>query len=617
MRSRRLILVVVGLCLLLVGTSLLVTPVRSFDGWGAYLPFLTKEYPANPLLVTGAWTTDAVGNPDTSFVAGDVVVYYGTGTSSAEVPVEAELSWFVEGTCGRTLLFSETVMLDPGTWTAVLTQTAPGCSGVLDYIFQSSFRDRPLMASAPMTVINPVTVVVSDRQAFDKCDNPSISQMQTWWTYSPYWIANIYIGGVHRACANLDLTPAWVRAVLAQGWTLIPTWVGPQAPCSAFTHKISYDPVVSYQQGQAEADAAAAVASGLGLTSYGPGQTIIYYDLEGYPGGSNPACRTAVNAFVDGWVSRMHALGNPAGMYGGACSSYISTWATIPHVPDDIWAAAWYTDDYDPDATVWGLPCVSNNLWENNQRIRQYAGDHHEVWGGLNMTIDSNIALGQVLGLLPTGDGVGLPHSNILPLTEVPVVHSLGMVSPEQVWALLDGHLFWTGDSGLTWAEIDLPEVSVQAVYFLDAAQGWLVSGPFLTSLTFQLWHTRDGGMSWQGTGSLPVSEMLLDAHVVGLDFISSQEGWLSLRLASSSNFNLGSLFHTIDGGLTWEELSLPGGGAIDFLDSHLGWTWAGPQGDLPYQTLDGGLTWHPVEVIPPGVLSLPAVPLDNLLYVR
>ncbi len=42
---------------------------------------------------------------------------------------------------------------------------------------------------------------------------------------------------------------------------------------------------------------------------------MIYYDLEAY-GVSTPECRLPVSAFMNGWVERLHELGNLAGGYG-------------------------------------------------------------------------------------------------------------------------------------------------------------------------------------------------------------------------------------------------------------------------------------------------------------
>ena len=68
-------------------------------------------------------------------------------------------------------------------------------------------------------------------QGFDICEIPTLSKLQTWWNYSPYTSVNLYIGGISRACSNFALTAEYVSQMRAQGWSFIPTWVGPQAPC--------------------------------------------------------------------------------------------------------------------------------------------------------------------------------------------------------------------------------------------------------------------------------------------------------------------------------------------------------------------------------------------------
>ena len=80
-------------------------------------------------------------------------------------------------------------------------------------------------------------------QGFDTCAAPSTATMQTWWTSSPYTSVGIYIGGANRGCAEPNLTPPWVSTVIAQGWRLLPIWVGPQAPCTTLgsTTKLSLE----------------------------------------------------------------------------------------------------------------------------------------------------------------------------------------------------------------------------------------------------------------------------------------------------------------------------------------------------------------------------------------
>mgnify|MGYP001055941132 FL=1 len=604
MKARRLLWFGLGLALLIT-PLLLASPGSTQIAPGVHLNMIFNRYLPFPLALSGAWSTDDAAAPTTDFSGGEPIQYHASGSVSGGQPIQVDRAWSLNNYCGETLIYTDTVSLEPGSWTAAITQTAPACSGVTETTFQAAFDDRPLTISSSITVTNPVTPAVWSLPAFDKCDNPSISQMQTWWTYSPYWIANIYIGGVSRACDNLDLTPEWVRAVMDQGWALIPTWVGPQAPCSRFLNKFSYDVAEAYQQGRAEADAAALAAAELGLTSSGASSTIIYYDLEGYSAYSTTACRAAAKSFINGWVARMHELGNPAGAYGGACSSYMIDWVTIPNVPNDVWIAAWNADEYDPEASVFGVPCVSDSLWSNNQRLRQYAGDHTEAWGNLSMAIDSNITQGEVLALLPAPEALDAARLERTPLVAGPAVDSIGAISAEQTWAVVDGRLYSTADGGASWRDLTPGGGRIQAATFLDAAHGWLVSAASDGQGSLALWRTADSGLNWHEAPFTAASDALLDARAVSLDFTSPLEGWLAFKLPSSANFNLGALYHTMDGGLTWEERSLPGGGRIDFTSASHGWTLAGPQGDVLYQTQDGGRTWSPAETAATAPLGL------------
>src|SRR3954452_24937716 len=76
-------------------------------------------------------------------------------------------------------------------------------------------------------------VVVSAGLGFDACEAPPTSVLRAWLA-SPFRSVNIYFGGSQRACADQpELSQTWVATVLANGWKLIPTYVGLQAPCSS------------------------------------------------------------------------------------------------------------------------------------------------------------------------------------------------------------------------------------------------------------------------------------------------------------------------------------------------------------------------------------------------
>lgn len=278
-------------------------------------------------------------------------------------------------------------------------------------------------------------------QGFDKCEVPTLTQMQKWWTSSPYNAVNLYIGGSARACANSALNDSYIAQLSLQGWRFIPTWVGPQANCAGYASRMSADPEVAYNQGLLQANLASDVAVDLELASASGSGTVIYYDLEAY-NTSNAICRNAANAFISGWVAQMRERGNLAGVYGASCSSAVSDWASIANVPDALWIANWYDNagsvSYRKTASVWGAACLSDSLWSDHQRIRQYAGGHDETWGGLTLNIDSNV----IDGPLTVRDGTAGQSAPSQPLNLGP--------AHDSTWArTTDTWLTWktTGDS--------------------------------------------------------------------------------------------------------------------------------------------------------------------------
>jgi hypothetical protein len=244
---------------------------------------------------------------------------------------------------------------------------------------------RTLQPVETTTKASP-SVVFTTHKGFDKCDAPSFSGLQDWWQNSPYKDLNIYIGGINRGCkTQANMTPDWIQQVSAMGWSFIPTWVGPQAPCtsSSKTNLISTDAASAAAQGVMEADSAAVTLDSLGLP-----RTIVYYDMERYtvPSG-NTTCAPAVKAFLNSWMTQLRAHGVLAGAYGSPVNM-AADWTTIPL--DAIWFARW-----DHRETVWDDPALSNQFWVNHQRIHQYYNTDTtggETWGSTQMFIDADIA---------------------------------------------------------------------------------------------------------------------------------------------------------------------------------------------------------------------------------
>lgn len=452
----------------------------------------------------------------------------------------------------------------------------------------------PLMHHTDPGVQPPPDAGVIQAQGFDSCHLPSVSEMQAWWQYSPYDFYALYMGGIHLPALCATATASWVSAVHQQGWSFVPTWVGLQAPCSPYKHKMSSDPAVSYQQGRQEADAASVKAASLGLTNYGLGGTIIYYDLEPY-GVPTPECRQPVQAFMNGWVERLDELGNLAGGYGSR-NSYPSDWATIAHIPDDVWPASWYANGYDPYASVYGISWLEG-LWINHQRIRQYAGEVNNTWGGITLNIDIDVADGMVA--MPPQEPLANPV-----VTLTPSIQDTGWLSAEEGWLISDHHLYLSGTRGESWR--DISPSGVQLAYLLTDGQAWAVSSPMEGMMT--LYRSSNSGSSWESIAMPLPDEGWWPQQIY---FTSSTQGWLVISKMASQALSAGMLMKTSDGGLTWQSYELPTAGKINITSPSEAWV----SNEIEtYHSPDGGITWKPYQ---PGSsqLSEAIVPEGSTLY--
>jgi hypothetical protein len=260
----------------------------------------------------------------------------------------------------------------------------------------SALDPTPTSASAPTGRSGPglPTPRVFDAAGFDTCSAPPLSTMQTWYRTSPYRAVGIYIGGRDRACAGGNLSPYWVSAVSAQGWGLIPIYVGLQAPCASskgLTGRMV--PGQAAQEGAGEADDAANQAAAYGLAQGSP----VYFDLEAFTE-TDQGCVNTVLTFLDAWTRELHAQGYYSGVYGSAASG-MATLADAVQTrsafapPDAIWIARWDQQARTADGSV------PNQMWDRQQRIKQYQGGHVEKHGGVALDVDSDYLNGPVARL--------------------------------------------------------------------------------------------------------------------------------------------------------------------------------------------------------------------------
>jgi len=217
---------------------------------------------------------------------------------------------------------------------------------------------------------------------FDTCAAPSLPTMKAW--RAKFAAVGIYIGGQMMACRQSNLSASWVQQAEAMGWSLMPTFVGLQAPCDSFSGKI--DPKQAAAQGSAAANQAIADANSYGLGAGSP----VYYDMEAYDH-TNAGCRTAVLTFLDAWTRQLTAGGYVSGVYSSAGAAIIdlqSTTTIAGHPlaePPAIWFALW-----DNANNLTGAPYMTCAVWPMTIRSKQYAGNRVVKVGGISLDIDAD-----------------------------------------------------------------------------------------------------------------------------------------------------------------------------------------------------------------------------------
>lgn len=253
--------------------------------------------------------------------------------------------------------------------------------------------------------------------AFDACRAPSQAVMDRWRTASPFSGVGIYLGGIHRACEQEHLTPGWVARQLDSGWKLLPIWVGPQASCTGYDHRIDPSPGrfdrygLARARGVLEARRAVRAARALGL----PRGEVLFYDIEGYDTGL-PKCKWSSLAFLEEWTQELHRRGYRSGVYShvNAAISLLSRTSSRYVRPDAVWYA--WIDRMGDVPTEY----VADAAFMHDSRVHQYALDTRVEFGGVEMDIDWNfVSLGATQPATPP---IGCDHraANVEPHTVRP-----------------------------------------------------------------------------------------------------------------------------------------------------------------------------------------------------
>lgn len=229
--------------------------------------------------------------------------------------------------------------------------------------------------------------VLVNAQGFDTCKQLSYADYQALWSGTPLYQTGLYLGGVGGSDVGcVPPTKTTIGQILGLNWSVTLFWFGKQSQClsSAYiptNHRFSNNTGTAFNDGMAEADLASAAASAAGISA----SNAIHLDLESY--GSNATCKAAAKAFVDGWVYRMNFKPYFGSLYGSSCGSNLNEIPTIAHVPFNI-AAAGQAPTVNP-VSVYGLLCLNDGYWVNNQRLRQYSpGTHWVASNGTSILVD-------------------------------------------------------------------------------------------------------------------------------------------------------------------------------------------------------------------------------------
>lgn len=203
--------------------------------------------------------------------------------------------------------------------------------------------------------------------------------------------------------------------------------------------------------------------------------------------------------------------------------------------------------------------------------------------------------------LMPVRGGQPTP-----PLTDVASYRlaAIDFVNPTIGWVVaeLTNHDFAvlnTVNGGNSWTrQLGGPGGDIgEYANFFDSSEGVLV----LLGPRAVMFHTRDGGKTWNHD-DLQVG----GGYVRSADFVNAKYGWLLVQMTPTPSYPATErLYTTTDGGLSWVDEGNPvqaGDEAlrIVFADLYRGWLYTVSSGPYAYATDNGGAAWGRVALPAP-----------------
>jgi photosystem II stability/assembly factor-like uncharacterized protein len=149
-----------------------------------------------------------------------------------------------------------------------------------------------------------------------------------------------------------------------------------------------------------------------------------------------------------------------------------------------------------------------------------------------------------------------------------------------------DGNIFKCSDGNTNWALIDtLSDHNLRAIDFIDNLNGFVVGYNGIIG------KTTDGGNSWEIVDTLNYAggELSKTDELWDIEFVTGTEGWIAAGNAIAGN---GALYHTVDGGHSWDKFDSPNDRSIlklGFISPTCGWA-SGSFGTILKFVIDSGI---------------------------
>lgn len=159
-----------------------------------------------------------------------------------------------------------------------------------------------------------------------------------------------------------------------------------------------------------------------------------------------------------------------------------------------------------------------------------------------------------------------------LPAGQEIKVTNIHMLDAAQGWAIgglgdNNDHILRTADGALTWQDVTPPEpidansATKGAIgFFMDLNHAWVAYHGAIPAPTTHasIWHTADGGATWQ-EAALTDPALFTEGYMPSdLSFVDAQHGWMMVHVGVGMNHDYFVLLASTDGGATWQTLISP-----------------------------------------------------------